>query len=210
MNAEVLHDCLRRLMPHVDDTRIALTGGVAIGIHLDGVHGDRARAVAAEDVDFVAESVDAVRQTATNDFLVSHFHLPQPGYPKFMIQLVDPATRLRLDFFPDTLRALIRAPVVDVAGVPLRLLGADDILAHKLKLLSGASAASPVEEKHYADAQRLGVIRGRDVPTVAASRLAGTAYSRDLDATCSRCQVSRHAGFALAPKRAIFDVLGYV
>jgi hypothetical protein len=210
MNSEVLHNCLSRLTPHVDAARIALTGGVAIGIHLDITCGDRTRAVAAEDVDFVADDVDAVCQTVTGEFLVSHFHLPQPGYPKFLVQLVDPVTRRRLDFFPDALRALRRAPVVDVVGVRLRVLEAHDILDHKIAFLSKASAASPADEKHYADAKRLGAICGRDVPTVAASHLASTAYSQDLEETCLRCHVSRRAGFPLAPKRAIFDVLGYV
>jgi len=36
--------------------------------------------------DFVAAHVDAVRETAIREFLVSHFHLPQPGYAKFLIQ----------------------------------------------------------------------------------------------------------------------------
>jgi hypothetical protein len=197
-------------MPHVDDTRIALTGGVAIGMHVDGMRGDRTPAVAAEDIDFVAEHVDVVCQTVTSNFLVSHFHLPQPGYPKFLIQLVDPATRLRLDFFPDTLGALCRARLADIAGVPLRMLDAEDILNHKIQLLSGASAGRPVEAKHYADAKRLGAICGRDVPTVPTSQLVGTAYSRDLEETCVRCEMSRSDAFVLAPKRAIFNVLGYV
>lgn len=210
MNPGALHDCLRRLMPHVDAARVALTGSLAVGMHVDAPHRDRTRALAAEDIDFVADDPGAVRQTVTNDFLVSHFHLPQPGYPRFLIQLVDPATRLRLDFFPDTLRALVRARVVVVAGIPLQVLDAHDILDHKIALLSGASVASPVEEKHHADARRLGALCGRDVPPVSASHLAGTAYSQDIDEPCPRCQASRHADFPLAPKQAIFDLLGYV
>jgi hypothetical protein len=112
MNSQLLHDCLRRLMSHVDPERIALTGGVAIGIHLAVASGDRTRAIAAEDVDLVADDVDAVRPTVTGEFLVSHFHLPQSGYAKFLVQLVDPATRLRLDFFPDAGRVLSRASIV--------------------------------------------------------------------------------------------------
>ena len=210
MNSEKLCECLRRLIPHVDTARIALTGGVAIGVHVGAVHGDRTPGAPAEDIDFVADDVEAVRHTVTNDFLVSHFHLPQPGYPKFLVQLVDPVARLRLDFFPDSLRALGRASSVVVAGVPLRVLKAHDILDHKIALLSKASVENPVDEKHYADGRRLGVICGRDVPPVTASQLASTVHSQDIDATCLRCKVSRHDGFPLAPKREIFDVLGYV
>jgi len=210
MNADVLHDCFCRLVPHVDTARIALTGGVAIGLHLGVTPRDRIRRLATGDIDFVAEGHEAVHQTVTADFLVSHFHLPQPGYAKFLIQLVDPATRLRLDFFPDALRALTRAHVVDVAGVPLRVLDAQDILDHKLAIVAGASTASPIEEKHYVDARRLARVCGREVPPLPASHLSSTTYSQDVDAACARCEVSRCAGFPLAPKRAIVDILGYV
>jgi len=209
MKSEALHECLHRLIPHIDAARIALTGGVAIGMHVDVSGGDQRHGFAADDVDFVTGDVGAVRQTVTNDFLVSHFHLPQPGYPKFLIQLVDSTSRLRLDFFPDTLRALGRAAVIDVAGFPLLVLNANDILDHKLALLSTASVTSPVEGKHYADAKSLGVMCGRDVPPVAASRLITTAYSQAADEQCLRCEASRCDAFPLAPKRAIIDILGY-
>ena len=119
-------------------------------------------------------------------------------------------THLRLDFFPDSLRALNRAHVTDVAGVPLPVLNAQDIVDHKLALLAGASAASPIEAKHYRDARRLGAVCGREVPSMPLSHLSSTVYSQDIDAPCLRCDVSRCAGFPLAPKRAIFDILGYV
>jgi hypothetical protein len=194
----------------VDTTRVALTGGVAIELHTDTAHGGQPRVVAAEDIDFVAADVAAIRRTITSEFLVSHFHLPQPGYPKFLIQLADPATRLRLDVFPDTLRALSRACVFDVDGTPFRVLDVRDILDHKIGLLSKSSPASLVEEKHYLDAMRLGAVCGRDVPAIEASHLTRTVYSQDIDETCGRCQVSRTGDFPLAPKAVIHNILGYV
>ena len=74
INAEMLHDCLTRLVPHVDTTRIGLTGGVAIDIHLHAARVDRMRAVTTDDVDFVTADVGAVWETVTSEFLVSHFH----------------------------------------------------------------------------------------------------------------------------------------
>ena len=79
MNADVLRDCFRRLIPHLDTARIALTGGVAIGLHTSDTQRDRMRRLAAGDVDFVADNADAVRQTVTTDFLVSHYHLRARG-----------------------------------------------------------------------------------------------------------------------------------
>ena len=210
MKLETLHDCLRRLLPHVETARIALTGGVAIGLHVDHLTDAPSRRLAAEDIDFVAEDVEVVRPTVAKDFLISHFHVPQRGYPKFMIQIADPVTRLRVDFFPDSLGALERAPRMAVGSVQLCVVEVDDLLAHKLALLSKASAATPIEEKHYADAQRLGAIRGRAVAPVPRSHFAGTPFSRDLEDSCVLCQLSRSDMFPTASKRAIFDVLGYV
>ena len=210
MNSEVLHDCLVRLLPHVDSARIALTGGVAIGLHVANIDGDSTRAAAAEDIDFVAESATAVRPTVTAGFLVSHVHLPQSGHRRFLVQLVDPVTRLRLDFFPDTLEALGRASVVNVVGVPLRVLEASDVFEHKVRLLAAASSAAPVEGKHYRDAMRLAAHFGHEVSPLPRSQRVSTVYSQDLDDTCARCHDSRSAAFPIAPKRAIFEVLGYV
>ena len=208
VNERALHDCLRRLLPHMDTERVALTGGVALDLCVDSSR--QAPRRPANDVDFVAADADAVRPSVTSDFLVSHFHLPHAGYAKFLIQLVDPVSRIRVDFFPDANGALSRAQVTDVAGVPLRVLAAQDILAHKLAMLSGASAEKPVDEKHYVDAQQLGALCGRHVPSLAASHRADTHYSRDVNARCPRCDVSQRANFPLAAKSAIFDILGYV
>jgi hypothetical protein len=210
MNAEAFRDCLRRLVLHVDVERIALAGGVAIGLHAGPTRAGRSRIRAAEDLDFVAERVEAVRESVTEEFLVAHFHMPQPGYSKFLIQLVDPANRLRLDFFPDALRVLSRAALVDVEGTSLRVVSARDILGHKLSLLSGASVANPVDQKHYADAKRLAVAYGCDIPMVARSHFARTIYSQSVAEACPRCSASRDRRFPLASRRVIFDLLGYV
>jgi len=103
MHSDALHSCLRRLAPHLDLERIALTGGVAIGIRAAQHRADTTRAAAADDIDLVAGSADAVRSSVSTDFLISHFHLPQPGYAKFLVQLGDAAARLRVDVFPDAL-----------------------------------------------------------------------------------------------------------
>lgn len=210
VSPERLRAALARLVPHLDRGRIALAGGVAAGVHLGARCGERAPGIEARDVDLVAAGVDAVRPTVTDHFLVSHFHLPHPGYPKFLVQLADPVSRLRIDLFPDALDAVRRAEVIDVAGTPIRVLRANDILEHKLATLAKASAAGPVDPKHLDDARRLAAVRGRAVPPVAGSHLRVAEYTRDADTVCARCETSRCEAFPLAPKREILDVLGYV
>src|SRR5215472_16271374 len=92
---ERLSASFSRLLPHADLTALALTGGVAIEIHCREAATTSGRMRIA-DVDFVAASVDAIAPSVSRSLLVSHFHLPQPGYPNFMVQLVDPETRLRI------------------------------------------------------------------------------------------------------------------
>ncbi|HEU4562137.1 MAG TPA: hypothetical protein VFS20_30190, partial [Longimicrobium sp.] len=104
MTDERLHACLSRLLRHLDRQRVALTGGIAIDLHARTIGRRRQRDGWPDpDIDLVAEAAGVVSPSVAEDFLISHFHLPQPGYPKFLVQLVDPSSRLRVDVFPDTL-----------------------------------------------------------------------------------------------------------
>lgn len=144
------------------------------------------------------------------DFLVSHFHLPQPGYAKFLVQLVDPVSGLRVDVFPDSLGAVLRARQREVAGVSVLVLELSAVLDHKRVLLAQASASAPVEEKHYRDARLLAALCGLPIPDRPATVLGSTVYSHDLTAVCPRCAASGDQRFPLASKRRIHDILGYV
>lgn len=92
----------------------------------------------------------------------------------------------------------------------LRMLDAESILNQKLLSLSKASAAHPVDEKHFIDALALAKLCGREVPPVPSAYLGKDDYCTDLDVRCQRCEVSQTPAFALAPKRQIFDLLGYI
>ena len=203
MDASLWRNSLGRLLPHVDASRIALTGGLAIELHLGARHAH------SHDIDLVASSTDVVRVTVTDEFLVSHFHLPQPGYQKFLIQLVDPRTRLRIDIFPDTSGTLSRAQCL-TDTLPVLVLDAADILDHKLATLAKSSPIRPEDPKHYEDALRLAAHLGRDVPLTPATHLAAGEFSRDVDIVCDRCTASTSGDFPLADKRAIISLLGYV
>jgi hypothetical protein len=186
---ERLRACLDRLAPHVERDALALTGGVAITLHLP----ERARLA---DVDFVARRMEAVRPSVTRDFLVSHYHAA-PDKP--MVQLVDRETHLRIDVFPDRAGSVARATVHD----DWRVVTASDLLAHKRTLLG-----KPVDPKHWHDMVALAALCGEPLPPAPA--LVPDVYCTDLAYVCARCERSRSPNFPLAPKRAIFDLLGYV
>jgi len=204
MLASLLRDSLGRVQRHVDATRVALTGSVAIELQL-GAPATRQ----AHDIDLVAATPDAVRPTLTDDFLVSHFHLPQAGYSKFLIQLVDPHTRLRIDVFPDALGTLTRARHLDKT-LAFPVLDAADILDHKLATLAKSSPTRPDDPKHYHDAVSLAAHLDCSIPAIPASHLRPAAFSRDINGICDRCRTSATSSFPLADKRAILSLLGYV
>jgi len=198
---------LARFLPHTERSAIALTGGVAIELHCRNAGRTSGRRRIA-DVDFVTASVDVIDPSVAAELLVSHFHLPHDGYPKFMMQLVDPYTRLRIDVFPDLAGSLASAAEHAVAGHRLLVLDADSILDHKLQGVARASAERPIDEKHAHDAAILGAVCGRNVAPPSPERLTKEIYRMNL-APCPRCDVSRTPGFGVAPRDHIFEILGY-
>jgi len=188
--------CLGRLAPHLRLDDVAVTGGVAIGRDSVG------------DLDLVARAIDVVAPGVTRHFLVSHYHVAGPGVPKFMVQLVDPVTRIRVDIFPDLAGAIARARPATIAGHVLNVLSLDDILDHKVQTLSKASPASTVDPKHARDARTLAQRLGRAIPYVDPQSLADDVYGvGETDRGCPRCAVSLSPSFPLAPKSEIFELL---
>jgi len=206
---ERLDACLRRLSRHVDLGKTALTGSMAIELHL-AAFGLPRGCRHAEDLDFVACGRSVVSPTVSADFLVSHFHVPHPGYSKFLVQLVDPDSRVRVDIFPGPKEVIERARSCAVCGVRVRVLEAHALLEHKLEMLARATEERPVDEKHQRDAVLLGQLCGQPMIPLPASRLCKEEYSRDPSARCARCVASIDPAFPLAPKEQILDVLGYV
>jgi hypothetical protein len=202
-----LSGTLTRFLRHVNRAEMALTGGVAIDLHLYAA-GLPATRDGIADLDFVAGNVTAVSPGVAQDFLISHYHLPQPGCPKFMVQVVDPMSRIRIDVFPDLVRSLERASQSVMAGHTLAILDARSILTHKLLTLAHSSPDHLADEKHQRDALMLAALIGEHVDPVPATHLTRETYDMDLS-PCPRCDASRRAEFPLASKQAVFDILGY-
>lgn len=199
-----LRSCLSRFLPHVERGNVALTGGVAIELHLAEA-GQRCRRERIADLDFVSSTMGAVAPSVSRDFLVSHYHVARQGVPKGLIQLVDPVTRLRLDVFVEPGATLPGAKQMTVAGEILLVLEPRGILDHKLRTLS----REPVDEKHWLDALSLAALCGAPRPFTPAHHVSDV-YSTDLNAACDRCDRSRSSMFPLAPKADIWKLLGYV
>ena len=96
---ERLSTCLTRLLPNLRQHEVAITGGVAIQMGMARLGRVGVRETIA-DLDMVATALDSVLPTVADTFLVSHYHSVRPGVPKFMVQLVDPLTRIRVTYSP--------------------------------------------------------------------------------------------------------------
>ena len=203
-----LSTCLARLLPNLRWGDVAMTGGVAIQIGLARLGRAGTRDTIA-DLDMVATAVDAISPRVAETFLVSHYHSVRPGVPKFMVQLVDPVTRIRVDIFPDLVGSIARSAVVGVGANEIRLLSLEDILEHKVHTLSTASAARPVDPKHADDARALGELFQRPVPAIDRDALVEDVYGLDEHVLCQRCVLSSSDGFPLAPKDEICRLLGW-
>lgn len=154
-----LSSCLALLLQCVRRDKVAITGGVAIQLGLATLGNAGSRETIA-DLDLVAGSLSAVSEAGVGPFLISHYHAPQLGVPKFMVQLIDPVSRIRVDIFPDLAGSLNRAQKVTISGQTINLLSLQDILEHKLLTLSKASPSEPVDPKHDFDAHALGAVLG--------------------------------------------------
>jgi hypothetical protein len=205
---ERLSGCLDRLVPHVERDRVAIAGGVAIQLGLEAAGFKGARRELA-DLDLVAASIDVITPAVVESFLVSHYHVVRPGVPKFMIQLVDPVLRIRIDVFPDLAGSIADARAMAVGGHTLLVLPLERIFEHKVQTLSRASASAPIDPKHVRDARRLGEVLGRQAPDIAPEALAPDVYGIDDDGSCERCELTHHSDWPLAPKDRVFELLGW-
>jgi hypothetical protein len=191
MSIDDISACLARLAAHVDLTAIAITGSVAIGGRVPN------------DLDVVVSRRDAVAATLAAHFSIVHHHHGD----RLILQVVEPRSRVRVDMFLDRFDAVAAAhqgPDGWLVVQPAVL------LAHKLEILSLASPARPVDPKHAEDARVLASRLGRELPAIDSRSLRTDVYSTDVAARCERCEVARDPRFPLAPKPAVFDLLGHV
>jgi hypothetical protein len=203
-----LSRCLDRLTPHLRLDQIAITGGVGMQFGFAELGRQDPRDQVA-DLDLVATSLEAISPGVVGQFLVSHYHVVRPSVPKFMIQLVDPESRLRVDIFPDLAGWLGEARTIAFGRHSIRLLPLARIFEHKAQTLSRASESAPIDPKHVRHAEILGVLLGRPVPQVAQEALAPDVYGIEADGACERCALSSHPGWPLAPKDRIVELLSW-
>ena len=171
--------------------------------------GHAASRQAITDLDLVARDLEVVSPGVGSQFLLSHYHVPQPDAPKFMVQLVDPIARIRIDIFPDLVGSIEQAQTVAIGDHVVKVLTLQTIFDHKALTLERASEARPIDPKHDADARLIGRTVSREPPAIAPEALRPEVYGAAA-LMCRRCQASRDVRFPLASRQRVFEILGYV
>lgn len=143
---------LRKLARH-DLSKLALTGGLAIEIHCLH-HGRRPSPRPLNDIDFICDSFDCIPASLANDFVFQHVHPFDPP-AKTLVQMIDPATAIRVDIFRAYGSTMHRTIPLDLPSGPVRLVSLEDLIARTTRLTMDLREGVAVPSKHAKDLLRL-------------------------------------------------------
>ena len=221
----------RNLALH-DTSRWALTGGVAIELHILR-HGGKPIIRPLHDLDFVAASFDTIPETLGSELLLRHVH-PNDPPGKNMLQGVDPETEVRLDVFRGYGLEMERTEPIEIGAFAFRMVSLQDLVARHARLNWDLMEGKPVAPKYARDFLRLlelvttheveriwqehrkpqspegfaeTALRLRRVIASRSELLIATTYSTNVYEVCQRCQGAQ--AFPLADPRQVLSILGY-
>ena len=222
---------LHRLARH-DISGWALTGGVAIELHILLRAGERAMRPL-HDIDFIAGAFASIPQTLVGSLLLRHVHPDDPP-GKTMLQAVDPESRVRVDLFRAYGGEMERASELTLGALRLKVVSIDDLVARHARLNWDLVEGKPVAPKYARDFRRLlalvetaaieevwqehrkphfpvsfreAVSHLRAAFASLAELLVAPTYSTDVLAVCARCKAA--PGFPLAEASLVLALLGY-
>ena len=215
-----------------DISRWALTGGVAIELHILRLGGKRIiRRL--NDLDFVAASFDSIPETIGSELLLRHVH-PHDPPGKTMLQGVDPETGVRIDVFRAYGGEMERTSPITIAMLALRTVSLQDLVARHARLNWDLVEGRPVAPKYARDFLRLidlvttdeveriwqehrkpqspesfaqTALQLRRVIVSRSELLTPPRYSTDIYEVCPRCQGK--GAFPLCDPRRVLSILGY-
>ena len=213
-------------------SRWALTGGIAIELHLRQI-GAAPLVRPLHDLDFIASSFDCL-PVSLGDFVISRHVHPHDPPAKTMLQAVAPDTSVRIDVFRAYGSEMKRAQKIELAQSLFQIVAFEDLVARHARLccdlLRGQNLApkyardflrmldfakpwkienvweehrKPDDPKSFREAAAL----LREAIVERADLLIPPVYSTDVDEVCPRCEST--VAFRLADSRQVFRLLGY-
>ncbi|HEY4741511.1 MAG TPA: hypothetical protein VIH76_13025 [Candidatus Acidoferrales bacterium] len=226
----------RKLALH-DTSRWALTGGIAIELHVLRC-GGQPIVRQLHNIDFMAAAFDAIPKSLGSALLLRHVH-PHDPPAKNMLQGVDQETRVRIDVFRAYGSEMERTSSIEIAGLVVNLVSLQDLVARHARLNWDLMEGKLIAPKYARDFLRLlGLVQTAGIQIaemesiwrehrksqspesftetalelrgIIASRpelLVPPVYSTNLDEVCKRCHAVE--SFPLASASQIFSILGY-
>lgn len=222
---------LQKLSWH-DITRWALTGGIAIELHILRRGGEPCLRTL-HDIDFITASFDCLPESLGGALLVRHVH-PHDPPGKNMLQGVDRETEIRIDVFRAYGLEMERLSSVDIAKVSLRMVSIQDLVARHARLNWDLIEGKFVAPKYARDFLRLLDLVATDeieyiwqehrkpqspesfaetaqqlrgAIALRSNQLVPSSYSTNVAEVCERCHPV--AAFPLADANQILSILGY-
>jgi hypothetical protein len=213
-------------------SRWAITGGLAIEIYLLQ-HGEESLTRPLHDIDFMTASFGAIPESLGKELLLRHVH-PYDPPGRNMLQGVDPATQVRIDVFRAYGLEMERVVPVTVAGLRLRMVSLEDLIARHARLnwdllegdcmapkfardllrmidLVALDALETIWQEHRKPQQPKSISQTiMQLHKAIATRtdlLVSPTYSTDVREVCSRCE--KVDDFPLTDPSRILAILGY-
>ena len=210
----------------------ALTGGLAIGIHLNRL-GRQSSIRVLNDLDFIAASFDCIPETLAHDFIFRHIHPSDPP-GKLILQFIEPDSAVRIDVFRADASVMNRtSPLYPLSGA-IQLVAVEDLLARAARLALDLAEGVPTPAKHARDFLCLAEVVSprlveiawqdhrkskhpvtfaqassllRDLIPAHSELLVAPRYSQDAAQVCLRCAST--GAFRLADPNTVMASLGY-
>lgn len=221
---------LGRLIPHLQENRFVVVGGLAIRYLLAKsslVYPDSNL----NDLDIIVEDLNVVLPTVIKDFLVYHFH--HEG-DKVYWALVDPVTKTKIDIF-DYAYPPLEVELVQLGDYKLKVLSVEDQLVKTMVDVLRISPQALVGPKQFREAELLMQIvnLGKAERFWKDKKLEGypesiveawhkalqmakehpewlriSPFKKDAPYTCQSCVSDPN--FPITPMTEIYKILGYV
>lgn len=221
---------LTKVLPHVARENLVIVGGLAMRHHWIR-HGIDYPKRPFNDLDLMIKDQAELKPSITEDFHIYHYHPPRGT--SFYAGLIDRETKVKVDIF-DYFHPPINPEVVQVAGVTLRIRGAEDQLTKTvydlMKITDGqslgpkqfVSAALLLQVVNLEEAEQIWKMKYfakypfslQDALSVAENerikhpeRVFEHSHRR-MVYVCSGCE--EISGFPITPMDQVYSLLGYV
>jgi hypothetical protein len=214
---------------------VVLTGSIAAGWHLLN-NGRQPVKKRLNDIDTVAlRGLSGIGPALSRNFLINHFH-PDRGRGRVLLQLVDEEHRTRVEVFtPGSDSLAERLTATNIAGLPCRLVSAEDLLAKLLSIIYSVIEGEAIDPKYVEQFDSLSAVAEIDVArrlwadyrkesqrsdfdeavrlvksgiASGPDLLRAISYCQDVNFLCAWCHESE--SFPVASRSKVHEILGYV